>query len=73
MAIKNPKELFTRLLSEVRQREERTMEILQEVGQAANHPDIKEALEFSGLPEEPGDQHARSLLQADQRKAHEGR
>jgi ferritin-like metal-binding protein YciE len=45
MAIKNPKELFTRLLSEVRQREERTMEILQEVGQAANHPDIKEALE----------------------------
>jgi len=45
MAIKNPKELFTLLLSDVRQGTERMSKILQELGQAVQDPDIKEALE----------------------------
>jgi ferritin-like metal-binding protein YciE len=45
MAIKDPKELFVMLLSDVRQSAERTGKILQELSQAAELPDIKEALE----------------------------
>lgn len=45
MAIKNPKELFVLLLSDLRQGAERTTKIFQEIGQAAQNPDIKEALE----------------------------
>jgi ferritin-like metal-binding protein YciE len=43
--IKNPKELFVALLSDLRQREERTTDVLQELSDAAKNPDIKEALE----------------------------
>jgi len=45
MAVKNPKELFTVLLSDVRQGTERTSKIFQELSQAVQDPDIKEALE----------------------------
>jgi len=45
MAVQDPKELFVRLLSDVRQNEERTATILQEIGEAAEDPDIKEAIE----------------------------
>ncbi len=45
MTIKTPKELFVALLSHVRQREERTTKIFKEMSQAAEDPDIKEALE----------------------------
>src|SRR6476469_9845461 len=45
MAIKSPKELFVLLLSDLRQGAERTTKIFQEIGQAAQNPDIKEALE----------------------------
>jgi ferritin-like metal-binding protein YciE len=45
MAVKNPKDLFVNLLSDVRQREERTTKIFKEMSQAVEDPDIKEALE----------------------------
>lgn len=45
MSVQNPKELFVTLLSDVRQREERMTKIFQELSQAAQDPDIKEALE----------------------------
>ncbi len=45
MAVQDPKELFVRLLSDVRQNEERTANILQEIGEAVEDPDIKEAIE----------------------------
>jgi ferritin-like metal-binding protein YciE len=45
MAIKNAKDLFVTLLSDVRQREERTTKIFHEMSQAIQDPDIKEALE----------------------------
>jgi ferritin-like metal-binding protein YciE len=45
MAVQDPKELFVRLLSDVRQNEERTANILQEISEAAEDPDIKEAIE----------------------------
>jgi len=45
MPVKSPKELFVLLLSDVRQATERTTKIFQEMSQAAQHPDIKEALE----------------------------
>lgn len=45
MAVRDPKELFVRLLSDVRQREERTTKVFQEMSQVAQDPDVKEALE----------------------------
>jgi ferritin-like metal-binding protein YciE len=45
MAMQDPKELFVRLLSEVRQNEERSASILQEFSDAVEDPDIKEAIE----------------------------
>jgi len=45
MPIKNPKEVFVMLLSDVRQAAERENKILQEIGQAAQDPNIREALE----------------------------
>lgn len=44
-AVKNPKELFVRLLSDVRQREEKATKVYQEMSQMAEDADIKEALE----------------------------
>jgi ferritin-like metal-binding protein YciE len=45
MPVKNPKELFVTLLSDARQNTERSVKLYQELGQAAQEPDIKEALE----------------------------
>ena len=45
MPIRNPKELFVLMLSDVRQGAERTTAIFQELSQIAQHPDIKEALD----------------------------
>jgi ferritin-like metal-binding protein YciE len=45
MAAKNPKEVFVTLLSDTRQNTERTAKMYQEFSQAAQNPDVKEALE----------------------------
>lgn len=45
MPIKSPKELFVLMLSDLRQGAERSSKILEEISQAAQDPDIKEALE----------------------------
>lgn len=45
MAIQDPKELFVKLLSDVRQNEEKTTKALQELGEAVEDADIKEAIE----------------------------
>jgi ferritin-like metal-binding protein YciE len=45
MAVKNPKELFLLMLSEVRQGEERTTKLFEVMSQLAEDPDIEEALE----------------------------
>jgi ferritin-like metal-binding protein YciE len=45
MSVKDPKEFFVALLSELRQGTERTTKIFQEISQVAQNPDIKEALE----------------------------
>src|ERR1700740_965132 len=45
MTVKNPKELFVMLLSDARQSTERSTKFYQEISQAAQDPDIKEALE----------------------------
>src|SRR5580692_7186067 len=45
MPIKNPKELFLFMLSDLRQGTERTTKIFDEISQLAQDPDIKEAME----------------------------
>ena len=45
MAIKNPRELFVLMLSDLRQGAERTTKIFEELSKAAQNPAIKEALE----------------------------
>lgn len=45
MAAKDPKEVFVTLLSDVRQNTERAAKIYQEMGQAAEDPQIKDTLE----------------------------
>lgn len=45
MPVKDPKELFVMLLSDVRQGTERTTQIFKEMSGIAQDPDIKEALE----------------------------
>ncbi len=45
MIVKNQKELFVMLLSDARQNTERSTKIYQEISQAAQDPDVKEALE----------------------------
>ncbi len=45
MPVNNPKEVFVLMLSNVRQGAERASKIFQELSQAAQDPDIKEALE----------------------------
>jgi ferritin-like metal-binding protein YciE len=45
MPVKNPKEAFVYLLSNVRQGQEKTTMILEEMSKLAQHPEIKEALE----------------------------
>ena len=45
MIVKNQKELFVMLLSDARQNAERSTKLYQEISQAAQDPDVKEALE----------------------------
>jgi ferritin-like metal-binding protein YciE len=45
MIVKNQKELFVMLLSDARQNAERSTKLYQEISQAAEDPDVKEALE----------------------------
>jgi ferritin-like metal-binding protein YciE len=45
MPVQNPKELFVRLLSDLRQGTERSIKFYQELSQLAGDPDVKEALE----------------------------
>ena len=45
MTIKDPKQLFVMMLSNVRQGTERTTKTFQELSQVAQNPDVKEALE----------------------------
>ena len=45
MQVETPKELFTTVLSAAREGTERTAKILQEISQAAQSPEIKEALD----------------------------
>src|SRR5207244_10491944 len=45
MPIKTPKELFVMILTDVRQGAEKAEKIYQEIGQLAQDPQIKEALE----------------------------
>jgi ferritin-like metal-binding protein YciE len=45
MPVKNPRELFVMLLSDVRQNTERSANIFQEISLQAQDPDVKEALE----------------------------
>jgi hypothetical protein len=45
MAITTPKELFITLLSDLRQGAERSAKIYEELGKAAQDPQIKEALD----------------------------
>lgn len=45
MAIDNPKEVFTLMLSNVRQGEERATKTFQELSQLAQDPDVKEVLD----------------------------
>ncbi len=45
MSAKNPKEVFLMLLSDARNNTERTAKVYKEVSQAAQNPDLKEALE----------------------------
>jgi ferritin-like metal-binding protein YciE len=45
MPVKNPKEMFVLMLSDLRQGTERTTKIFEEISQVAQNPDIKEALE----------------------------
>jgi len=49
MPVKNPKELFVRLLSHVRQGNERSAAIYKELGEAAQNPEIQEALAARAL------------------------
>ncbi len=45
MAVKNPKEMFVRMLSDLRQGTEQGTKVLQELSQIAENPEVKEALE----------------------------
>ncbi len=45
MPVQNPKELFVRMLSDLRQGTEKSTKFYQELSQIAEDPDIKEALE----------------------------
>ena len=71
MPIKNPKELFVTLLSDVRQNTERSAKLYQEIGQAAQEPEIKEALESRAWITEKDLSSDRPVLPADRRETSE--
>jgi ferritin-like metal-binding protein YciE len=52
MPVKNPKELFVLMLSNLRQGTERTTKIFEEISQMVQDPEIKEALEARGFVSE---------------------
>jgi ferritin-like metal-binding protein YciE len=54
MSVQNPKELFVRLLSSLRQGSERGPKIYQELSQMVDDPEIKEALEARAFVAEKG-------------------
>ena len=54
MAVQNPRELFVRLLSSLRQGSERGVAIYQELGRLAEDPEIKEAFEARVFVAEQG-------------------
>ena len=60
MAARDPKEVFLTLLSDVRQNTERAAKIYQELGQVAQDPEIKEALDARAFVS------ANTLLKVDQ-------
>ncbi len=45
MAVKNPKEMFVQMLSDLRQGTEQSTKVYQELSQMAENPEVKEALE----------------------------
>ena len=49
MPMKTPKDVFVTLLSDLRQGAERTQKIYEELGQAAQDHEIKEALDARGV------------------------
>ena len=49
MPVKDPKEVFTLLLSDVRNNTERTTKAYEEIGQAAQDPDIRDILQSRAL------------------------
>ena len=52
MPVKNPKELFLKMLSDVRHRSEKATKIYQELSEAAHDPNIKEALQSRAFLQE---------------------
>jgi hypothetical protein len=71
MAIKDPKDIFVRLLSDIRQGTERTSKVFQEISQAAQNPEIKQALEARVFISGQLLAQARSVLHAYRRAASE--
>lgn len=52
MAVNNPKELFVKMLSDVRQRTEQSTKIYEELSDAVQDPNIKEALQSRAFLQE---------------------
>ena len=71
MPVRDPKEVFLVLLSNVRQGAERGTKIYQEISQLAQDPDIKEALECKGFHLRANRRQARSMLRTSRREAGE--
>lgn len=49
MSAKDPKEVFVMLLSDARSNTERSVKVYREIGQLAQNPDVKEAIEARGF------------------------
>jgi ferritin-like metal-binding protein YciE len=52
MPVNNPRELFVKMLSDVRQRTEKTTKIYEQLGEVAQDPNIKEALQSRAFLQE---------------------
>jgi ferritin-like metal-binding protein YciE len=52
MPVNNPRELFVKMLSDVRQRTEKTTKIYEQLGEVAQDPNIKEALQSRAFIQE---------------------
>src|SRR5258708_23027015 len=52
MPVNNPKELFVKMLSDVRQRTEKTTKIYEQLSEVAQDPNIKEALQSRAFLQE---------------------